>query len=188
MKLAAHELHDLHELTMSCVNSITCMAMFKNIANDQELKSMLEKHFPAHIQDYNTKVECLNSTGASALPKLDVPNQMEGLTDFTKSPVGYYPPITPRTDVPQMNDREIATSYLLTLKRAGREYAWSAMEASNPDIREFLKDAFTMCCNHAYEVWQWMVQKGFYPLEPAPQNAKDTVANIYNPVPESALV
>lgn len=189
MQLAGHELHDLHELTMSCVNSITCMAMFMNMASDQELKSMIQNHFPAHVQDYNIKVECLSNTaGNTALPKLDVPEQVENLTDFTKSPVGYYPPMTPRTDVPQMNDREIATSYLLTLKRAGREYAWAAMEASNPEIREFLKDAFTMSCNHAYEVWQWMVKKGYYPLEPAPQSARDTVSNIYEQVPDSALV
>lgn len=55
-----------------------------------------------------------------------------------------FPSITPRTDLQEMNDREIATAYLLTLKRAGREYAWSAMEASNPGLRDFLKDAFTM--------------------------------------------
>jgi len=29
-----------------------------------------------------------------------------------------------------MNDREMATAYLLTLKRAGREYAWAAMETA----------------------------------------------------------
>ncbi len=28
MQLAAHELHDLNELTLSCVNSITNMALF----------------------------------------------------------------------------------------------------------------------------------------------------------------
>lgn len=87
-----------------------------------------------------------------------------------------------------MNDIEVATAYLLTLKRAGREYAWSAMEASNPGVREFLKDAFTMSCNHAYEVWQYMVKKGYYPLEPACQTTLDTMATIYKEVREPALV
>ena len=26
-----------------------------------------------------------------------------------------------------------------------------------------------MSCNHVYEVWQWMVKNGFYPLIPASQ-------------------
>lgn len=87
-----------------------------------------------------------------------------------------------------MSDREIGTAYLLTLKRAGREYAWSAMEASNPEIRQFLKDAFTMSCNHAYDVWQWMVKKGYYPLTPAPESEMNLVASIYNEVNQSANV
>lgn len=80
----------------------------------------------------------------------------------------------------QLNDREIATGYLLTLKKAGREYAWSAMEASNPELREFLKDAFTMSCNHAYEVWQWMVKKGYYLLDAAKDEEISKVGSMYN--------
>lgn len=181
MQLASHELHELHELILSCVNSITNMALFKNMAQDQELKAMIETHFPAHVQDYNMKVEFVkNATGANQ--KLNVPNLNAVLQDFTKSPTNVFPPITPGTSLQKLNDREIATGYLLTLKRAGREYAWSAMEASNPEIRQFLKDAFTMSCNHAYDVWQWMVKKGFYPLAPAPNDETNVIASIYNEV------
>lgn len=53
---------------------------------------------------------------------------------------------------------------------------------------EFLKDAFTMSCNHAYEVWQYMVRKGYYPLDPAPQNTLGTISAIYGEVREPELV
>jgi spore coat protein CotF len=56
------------------------------------------------------------------------------------------------------------------------------MEMGNPGLREFLKDAFTMSCNHAFEVWQWMVSKGYYPIEPAADNALNTVGSIYKEV------
>lgn len=187
MQLAAHEIYDLHELIMSCVNSITNMAMFINTAQDEELKSMIQRHFPAHVQDYNMKVEYVSKVNGSA-QTLDVPPLARTLQDYTKSPTGSFPSITPRTEVQKMEDREIATAYLLTLKRAGREYAWSAMEAGNPDLREFLKDAFTMSCNHAFEVWQYMVRKGYYPLEPAPQNTTDTISSIYGEVREPVMV
>lgn len=186
MQLAAHEIHDLHELTMSCVNSVTNMAMFINVVQDQELKSMLQRHFPAHVQDYNMKVQYLSNVNGST-QKLKVPTLNKNLADYTKSPMNTYPPITPRTDVQQMDDREVATAYLLTLKRAGREYAWAAMEMANPDVREFLKDAFAMSCNHAYDVWQYMVTKGYYPLEPAPQDATNTIASIYNEISDTSL-
>lgn len=182
MKLAAHEAQDLHELTMSCVNSITNMACFINQVQDAELKSILQKHLPLHIQDYNMKVEFLSKVEGSAA-QLPVPNLQPVLQSFTQAPV---PPVAvqPRTSIQQFNDREIATAYLLTLKRAGREYAWAAMEMSHPQIRSFLEDAFRMCSHHAHDVWQWMVKKGYYPLEPAPQTTMNTMSSVYQPVQE----
>lgn len=56
MKLAAHELNDLNELTMSCVNSITNMAYMLEHVQCQEFKTILETHFPLHVRDYNMKV------------------------------------------------------------------------------------------------------------------------------------
>lgn len=180
MQLAAHEVHDLSELTLSCVNSITNMALFLSQVKDQELKSLIEKHFPLHIQDYNTKVEFLKQSSGSQ-PGLPIPDIAYTLQSFTKAPV---PPesVTPRTDVHALNDREIATAYLLTLKRAGREYAWSTMEMSNPEVRTFCESAFMMASCHAYEIWQWMVQKGYYALEEAPQDTMNTIGGMYKTV------
>ncbi|MCC3866794.1 spore coat protein [Terrisporobacter mayombei] len=180
MNLAPGELHSLSELILSCVNSITNMAMFRNQVTDLELKNIIESQFQAHVQDYNLKVRFVKEASAPS-EKLNVPMLKRTLNDFTKAPVETIP-VTPRVNVEQLNDREIATGYLLTLKRAGREYAWNAMECSNPDLREFLKDAFTMCCNHSYEVWQWMVSKGYYPLCSAPQEEIAKIGNIYNEV------
>lgn len=178
MQLSCGELHNLTELILSCVNSITNMALYKNAVTDSELKAIIENHFPVHVQDYNMKVKFVKEATAPT-EKLNVPQLKKILQDFTKAPVAIIP-VTPRTDIQQLNDREIATGYLLTLKRAGREYAWSAMEASNPELREFLKDAFTMSCNHAYEVYQWMVKNGFYALSPAPQTEIDATGAIFN--------
>jgi spore coat protein CotF len=186
MQLAAHEAQDLHELTLSCVNSITNMALFLNQVQDPQLKSLIEKHFPYHIKDYNTKVEYLSrmSGAKTGLPVPEITNIINNYIQSNTNAV----PITPRTEVQELNDREIATAYLLTLKRAGREYAWAAMEASNPEIRMFLEDAFRMSSHHAYDVWQWMVTKGYYPLEAAPAETLGTLAGIYQPIPEYAMV
>jgi spore coat protein CotF len=183
VKLAQHEAYELHELAMSCVNTITNMALFLGQVQDQQLKSILQTHFPLHCQDYNMKVEYLSMANGSAerLPTPDI-NQM--LSTFTNAPVYQYAPVTPRTTVQMLNDREIATSYLLTLKRAGREYAWAAMEAANPELRAFLEDAFKLSSRHAFEVWQWMVQQGYYPLEATPQPMINTFSQFYQQVPQ----
>lgn len=186
MELAAHEAQDLNELTLSCVNSITNMACFLNQAQDPELKAILQKHLPLHFQDYNMKVEYLSkaegASGELAIP--DLQPVLQSFTEASASPV----PVTPRTSIQQFNDREIATAYLLTLKRAGREYAWAAMEMSHPEIRSFLEHAFCMCSHHAYDVWQWMVKKGYYPLEAAPMSTMNTLGAFYQKVHEPAAV
>ncbi|MFZ5824793.1 MAG: spore coat protein [Bacillota bacterium] len=183
MRLAAHELHDLNELTLSCVNSITNMGLFINQAQDPELKAMLMRHYPYHIRDYNKKVEYLQETEGSRAP-FPVPDLNSNMENFAQSPAPPAPPVTPRTNAQTLNDREIATAYLLNLKRAGREYAWATMEMSHPDLRQFLEDAFRMSARHAYDCWQYMAKKGWYPLQPAPQVAIQTLAGMYNLVPE----
>ncbi|AEY65980.1 spore coat protein [Clostridium sp. BNL1100] len=185
MQLASHEVNDLRELTTSCVNSITNMALFLNSVQDNELKSLIQKHLPYHIKDYNTKVEYLSRTSGAktGLPIPPITNIIQNYTSSETTPV----PVTPRTDVQELNDREIATAYLLTLKRAGREYAWAAMEVSNPEIRMFLEDAFKMSSHHAYDIWQWMVQKGYYPLEAAPAETMEKLGSMYNTVEQSTF-
>jgi spore coat protein CotF len=186
MQLAAHEMHDLHELTMSCVNSITNMAYFIDHVKDAELKAIIERHLPLHIQDYNTKVEYLSRPDGPT-GTLTIPDIKNNLQSYTQSPTNNFPPIMPRTSVQDFDDREISTAYLLTLKRAGREYAWAAMEASNPGLRDFLEKAFMMCSHHAFEIWQWMAKKGYYPIETAPQAALNTLSGIYKEVPPSHI-
>jgi spore coat protein CotF len=186
MELSAHEAYDLHELTMSCVNSITNMALFLSTVKDKELRSLIEKHFPYHVKDYNTKVEYLSreSGAKTGLPIPQITNIIENYTQAQTNMI----PITPRTDVQELNDREIATAYLLTLKWAGREYAWAAMEASNPGVRAFLEDAFTMASHHAFEVWQWMVKKGYYALLPESQTEMNVFGKMYHMVREPAMM
>lgn len=186
MLLAAHEAQDLHELALSCVNSITNMACFLTQVQDGELRAILQKHFPLHVQDYNMKAEYLAKAEGTA-SRLPVPDLQPVLQSFTQSNVPLMP-VAPRTSVQQFNDREIATAYLLTLKRSGREYAWAAMEMSNPGLRSFLEDAFRMSSHHAYDVWQWMVKKGYYPLQPADEQTMNTIGNMYQVVQEPVTV
>jgi spore coat protein CotF len=62
------------------------------------------------------------------------------------------------------------------------------MEASNPEIRLFLEDAFRMSSHHAYDIWQWMVKKGYYPLEAAPAEALGTLGSIYKTVDQTTVL
>jgi spore coat protein CotF len=72
------------------------MALYKNVVTDAELKSIIENHFPVHVQDYNMKVKFVKEATAPT-EKLNVPQLKKTIQDFTKAP-GATIPVTPRTD------------------------------------------------------------------------------------------
>ncbi len=181
MKLTICELSYLNELITSCVNTITCMSLFKNQVTNEELKSMLNTHFPIHVEDYNKKVEFVKDVD-TASGKLNVPELNTSIFSEDVNTSKPATPVTVNTNVTTLTDREIALSYFLTLKRAGKEYAIASMEATNPKLRQFLKDAYTMSCNHSYEVYEWMAKNNYYPLVVATGEQTGNIASIYNPI------
>jgi Spore coat protein len=180
MRLGSHEAHELNELLLSCTNSIQSMALFINQAQDPELRDMIIRHYSVHVQDYNMKVEYANRM--ISRDQLNIPAL--SMSPVAENPVYAYPGVQPRVQLQQLDDRAIVSSYLLTLKRAGREYAWSAMECSTPQLRAFLEDAFRMCSHQAFEVWSYMARKGLYPVEYASNTALQAMQQIYRPVPQ----
>lgn len=176
MPLRAHEAYELNELLMGCVNTINSMGVFIHQAKDPELKGILQKQLDAHIQDYNIKVQWAES-GNSA-QKLNVPAMPAKMSGTPPQPQE----VEPNPAGTAFDDRGIATAYLLGLKAAGRNYAWASFEADDPQLRQFLEDAFTLASHHAFEVAGWMSKHGFYPGSEAPRNYLQDLAHTYAPV------
>ncbi len=44
-----------------------------------------------------------------------------------------------------------------------------------------------MSSHHAYDVWQWMVKKGYYPLEAAPAETMGVLGSMYGIVQQSTV-
>lgn len=89
------------------------------------------------------------------------------------------PPADIRLYAMQHNDREIATAYSVNQKAAAMDYAKSVLECSNPDLRTFLENAFLNSNRHAYDIWQYMITKGYYPLAQAPAADIQKVGDVY---------
>ena len=140
---------------------------------------MLETHFPVHVEDYNKKVEFVKNS-ETANGKLNVPELNTSIFTENINTTKTATPFTVNTNVTKLTDREIALSYFLTLKRAGKEYAITSMEATNPKLRQFLKDAYTMSCNHSYEVYEWMAKNNYYPLIVSTAEQTGDIASLYN--------
>ena len=182
MALRGHEAYELNELLMGCVNTINSMGVFIQQAKDPELKGILQKQLAAHIQDYNIKVEWVK-TGTSS-EKLNVPVMPAKISGTPTPPQAAKP--NPKGTT--FDDRGIATSYLLAIKAAGKNYASAAFEADDPQLRQFLEDAFTMSSHHAFEVAGWMWKNGYYPGESATSTYLQMLSDTYDIVPQPVSV
>ncbi|UOF91200.1 spore coat protein [Fodinisporobacter ferrooxydans] len=182
MSLQTHEAYELNHLLMGCYDILTCMGAFVHQVKCQELKSILQKQFAAHIQDYNIKVDYAKQGNSSE--KLNVPAMPAKMSGTPKPAQTGMPNI----DSTQFDDRAIATIYLLTLKNNGKNYAAAAFEADNTQLRAFLEDAFTMCSHHAYEVAGWMRKNGYYPGEEATATYMQALGQTYDKVRQMAPV
>lgn len=182
MPIRAHEAYELNHLLMGCVNTINCMGVFMNQVKDQELKSLLQQQLNAHIQDYNMKVQWAQN--GSSNEKLNVPPIPTKTAGTPKPPSA----VTPNPNGTALDDRGIATAYLLGLKSNGKEYASSSFEADDIQLREFLMDAFTMCNRHAFEIAGWLRKNGYYPGEAASSTYLNDLSHTYSPVPMMAGV
>jgi spore coat protein CotF len=76
----------------------------------------------------------------------------------------------------------LATGYLLNQKSTALNYAGAVLECANPNLRSFLEKAFLNSSRHAYDIWQYIVKKGYYPLSPAPDSEIQAIASINQPV------
>ncbi|MGE7636142.1 spore coat protein [Bacillus paramycoides] len=179
MQLATHELRDLSELIAGCYNTINTMSTYIQQAQDLELKQLLQQHFPLHVEDYNLKVEFVQSQSTPDIERFQPSKLNPVLNSYLKAPVEQYTPVSPSINGAPPNDRAIATGYLLNQKSAALNYAGSLLECANPNLRSFLEKAFLNSSRHAYAIWQYMVKKGYYPLSPAPDSEIKAIASIY---------
>ncbi|WP_459500390.1 spore coat protein [Bacillus sp. C1] len=182
MQLATHELRDLSELIAGDYNTINMMSTYIQQAQDPELKQMLQKHLPLHVQDYNLKVEFVQSDSTPNISKFQPPKLKPVLASYIEAPSQAYAPVTPSMDAQPPNDRSIALGYLLNQKSSAFNCAGSLLECANPDLRTLLENTFLTSSHHAYDIWQYMVQKGYYQLSPAPSSEIQAIASMYQPL------
>lgn len=58
------------------------------------------------------------------------------------------------------------------------------MEATNPTLRQFLKDAYTMSCNHSYEIYEWLAKNHYYPIILSTGEQVGNISSLYSTISE----
>ncbi|MEW6540521.1 MAG: spore coat protein [Bacillota bacterium] len=176
MRMGIHEAVDMHEFLTAKVCKIEHHALYAAQADDPQLKSILERHKDRMIQDYNAALNLMQGRGMPVDPyhARNVQSVRYGTQQTER-------PIVPHPDTSRLSDRTIATGALIAHKCGAVGAMRAALETADPDLRQFLTHAAVSDSNMAYEIFQWMNQKGFYQVPVMDINTMQHIQHIYSP-------
>ncbi|WP_139488279.1 spore coat protein [Brevibacillus dissolubilis] len=172
----AHEILDMHEVLEATINDINTMQLYRPHVKDQQLASIMDKQMQFSVQGYNLLVNTLNHTGNQQAIPYRAP-KMTSPTYGLRQPA----PVSPNMSVNEIDDRDISSALLQLHKVSAVEKMRAAQEAADPHIRGTLQQASVNCSEQAYEVWQYMNQRGYYQVPTMKDVTTSTMMGIYQP-------
>ncbi|AQS56230.1 MAG: spore coat protein [Novibacillus thermophilus] len=170
----AHEVMELHEVLTDTIDGINQFQLYRPHITDSELRSILDHQIQFMSQDYNQMVQAINQKGMGQATPYRAPKTQPvyGLNNPQ--------PQSPNTDMNEMDDRDVASGMLGCHKASATMRMHAALECADPQLRRMMQQGAINCSEQAYEVWQYMNDKGYYQVPTMKQMTTDTVIQSYN--------
>ncbi|MFA4885889.1 MAG: spore coat protein [Desulfotomaculaceae bacterium] len=183
MRLGTQELMEMHEVLNESVCMIEHYAMYLNHGQDPELRRILERQQRHMIDSYNAKVNLSQSQGIdiTGIPRPAMGARTAGITMEGRPEHGmqHVPPAVNSPDATSLNDRAIATGAMVFHKCGAVRSTNAAFVCTDPQLRNFLSTAAKSCVEMAYEMFQYMNQKGWYPARMMQQHTMTQTQQTY---------
>ncbi|BCJ87196.1 spore coat protein [Effusibacillus dendaii] len=174
-RFGAHETMELHEVLNEMINANNVMHLYREHIKDPQLHQMLDRQLNFMTQEYNNLLQVANQRGMTqAVPYRAMKNmspQMGLRNPETRTPVG----------VDQLDDRDIAFGMLSCHKASACRQMMAALEFADPQLRRMIQQGAINCSEQAYEVFQYMNQKGWYQVPTMQENTTHTLMHAYGP-------
>ena len=177
-QLGAHEVMEVHEVLSSAINAINQCQLYRPHVQDQHLASMVDHQLQFMIQEYNNLVQAVNQKGIS----MGSPYRSQSMQNFQPTYGLDNPQVqSPNMSPYQLNDSDIASG-VLGIHKVGAAFKMLAtLECADPNLRHMIQQGAINCAEQAYEVWQYMNQKGFYQVPTMKEMTTNTIASSYSP-------
>lgn len=170
----AHEMMEIHEILTTGIDGINNMQLYRPHAQDPQLQQMLDHQLQFMMNEYNTLVQMVQSQGAGQAVPYRAPKNFSPTYGLD-----HPAPQSPNTSLNQMDDRDVAFGLLCVHKTGAKRKMTGALECANPMLRSALQQGAINCSEQAYEVWQFMNQKGYYQVPTMKEITTNTVMNSY---------
>ncbi|GAA4704373.1 spore coat protein [Brevibacillus fulvus] len=152
----AHEIIELHEVLNGTIDAINTLQMYKGFARDPELQQMATVHIRFITDEYNQIVNVVHGLG---VPEA-IPYRPQTATTQASGPSWYQDKLL----MNGLDDRDVTSAMLGCYKSTAQIKFRAALETASLPIRNLLLQAATNAANLAYETWNYMQRRGYYPL------------------------
>lgn len=173
-QFGAHEVMEMHEVLTCAIDGMNQFQLYRPHVKDQQLLQILDKHLQFAMNEYNGLLQALNQRGMGQAVPYRAPK------NFTPT-YGLDHPATqaPNMGMNQMDDRDVASGMLGFHKSSSICKMMGTLECADPGLRRMLQQSAMNCSEMAYEVWQYMNQKGYYQVPTMKDMTTDTVIQSY---------
>jgi spore coat protein CotF len=176
--LGAHELMELHEVLTDTIDGINQFHLYAPHCQDKDLQTILQNQINFMMNEYNSMLTTMtNKTGTmNHMSTYRSPGQVNptyGIQGGT--------PEKPNQSMNQMNDRDVASGMLGCAKSSATMRMRAALECSDPELRSMIVQGAKNCADQAYEVWNYMNQKGYYQVPTFSNQTAQQIMGHYAP-------
>ena len=172
--LGAHEVMEVHEVLTGSINAINTFQLYRPHVQDQQLSQMLDHQMQFMIQEYNNLVQAVNQKGITMGTPYRA-SQNQGPVYGLNNPQ----PHSPAMSQNQVDDMAIASGMLGCHKNSASKKMLASLECADPHLRRMIQQSAINCGEQAYEVWQYMNQKGFYQVPTMKEMTTNTMTSSY---------
>ncbi|MCL5056898.1 MAG: spore coat protein [Actinobacteria bacterium] len=197
MQVGTREAMEMFEVIRDSVCIIDQFTDYISHCQDPALRQILENQQRHLVEEYSHKVSVMQGHGLDLtnLPRIQTPAGQQGTAasgmqgssniQFGMQQSGQGQTAMGKANVGQgtmgqttmgqgttrtITDRTIAQGALLLHKCGAVRATNSALESSEPHLRSLLANSARTCTDMAYEIFQYMAQRGLYQLPENPAN------------------
>lgn len=178
-KFGAHEMMELHEVLTDTIDGIHQFQLYRPHVQDQQLLNILDNQTQFMMQEYNSLVSMISSQGGQgSVPQRTINVQQ----NFSPSYGLRHPqPEMPKTSMQMLDDRDVASGMLGYHKASALCRMQATLEIADSQIRHSIMQGANSCAEQAYELFQYMNEKGYYQVPTLADQTTQTMMGMYQP-------
>ncbi len=173
-KFGAPELMMVHEVLTDHIDGINQFELYKPHVKDQALMQILDSQINHMYNSYQNVVNYLHNQGMGSAAPYRAPK-----SSSVKYGLRQPSPVEPNTDVNAMDDRDVASGMMGCAKASAVLCANAALECADQNLRSMMTNCTVSAINQAYELFQYMNQKGMYQIPTLTEQTTQTIMNTY---------